>query len=92
MSESSDSEEPRLPAAEVLQGVGFHSLPDGSKIEQVYAVIKFRDTDNNVVWSYRTSSPPNREELLGALLIQVDLLRKELLDEWEPDQKDPTSS
>ncbi|WP_157018135.1 hypothetical protein [Cryptosporangium arvum] len=31
---------------------------------------------------YRTSRPPNREELLGALAVQVALLRRELLDDW----------
>jgi hypothetical protein len=35
--------------------------------------------------SYRTTNRLNREELLGALIVQTDLLRKELRDDWDDD-------
>jgi hypothetical protein len=43
------------------------------------------DADGDVGWSYRTTNRLNREELLGALTVQVDVLRKELRDEWDDD-------
>ncbi|MGV1008129.1 MAG: hypothetical protein ACOYBY_05935 [Dermatophilaceae bacterium] len=35
------------------------------------------------VKSFGTTNRLNREELLGALMVQVDVLRKELRDEWD---------
>ena len=41
------------------------------------------DEDGDPPWAYRTTNRLNREELLGALVVQVDVLRKELRDEWD---------
>jgi hypothetical protein len=34
-------------------------------------------------WAYRTTNRLNREELLGALTVQVAVLAKERRDEWD---------
>ena len=43
------------------------------------------DAEGEVSWAYRTTNRLNREELLGALVVQVDVLRKELRNEWDDD-------
>jgi hypothetical protein len=56
-----------------------------------FVLIKARDENGegqDGAWSYRTTEAPNREELLGALIVQADLLRDELLDEWQPDEEE----
>jgi hypothetical protein len=66
-----------------LPGVRIHPLEaDPIEVEDCFCLVKYRDSDGETSWAYRTSRPPNREELLGALMIQVEILRKELLDEW----------
>lgn len=76
------SEDVRRPVESVLPGLTVHGLEEGYSWEFAYVLLRLRDPDGDIAWSYRTSSPPNREELLGALQVQVDLLRKELLEEW----------
>jgi hypothetical protein len=58
--------------AEVLRGFKIHPLdPDEVPLE-VFLLIKARDSEGRDSWSYRTTKRPNREELLGALMVQVD--------------------
>jgi hypothetical protein len=75
-------EERRVAVETVLPGLELHALPQGANWEHVFALIKFRDADGTG-WIFRTSGVPNREELLGALQIQVELLKQGLIDDWD---------
>jgi hypothetical protein len=79
-------EEPRLPIEQVLPKMGLHALPEKWTPIEALTLIKCLDEEGRSGWCYRTTSPPNREELLGALIVHTDLLRKELLDEWDEDE------
>jgi hypothetical protein len=81
--ESTANEEQRQPVAEVLRGLTLHPLVEGESAEEAFVLIKIKDAVGDTSWAYRTTRPPNREELFGALTIQVELLRRELLEEWE---------
>lgn len=35
---------------------------------------------------FRTSEQLNLEELLGALIVQVEILKQELVDQWDDDE------
>lgn len=48
--------------------------------------MKCQDEDGRSSWVYRTTAPPNRQELLGALVGHVDLLRKELPAGWDDEE------
>jgi hypothetical protein len=48
-------------------------------------LVKALDEKGDAAWCYRTTHPPNREELLGALIVHADLLRKELVEGWKED-------
>ena len=73
----------RIGVEKVLPGMTLHPLPNGWTPVEAFALIKCLDEDGDATWVYRTSAKPNREELLGALIVHSDLLRKELLEEWE---------
>ena len=75
----------RVPVADVLAGLEVHPLEPGDTPVEAFVLIKLLDRDGRVSWSYRTTNALNREELLGALMVQVDVLRKELRDEWDDD-------
>ena len=77
------ADEERRPIGDVLSGLGIHPLDDGWTPVEAFVVIKANDADGDTVWAYRTTAPPNREELLGVLMVQTDLLRRELLADWE---------
>jgi len=66
---------------EVLPGIALHPLDESAQPEFVFALIRYRD-QQGTGWVYRTSSAPNREELLGALVTQVELLKRELANDW----------
>ncbi len=79
------SNDQQTPIGEVLDGLAIHPLAHGEHALEAFILIKVREADGDIGWSFRTTSAPNREELLGALTVQVDLLRQELRDDWRVD-------
>lgn len=75
--------EPRLPIERVLPGFAIHALPEDLSPIFAFVLVKSIDADREENWSFRTSSRPNKRELLGALVEQVDLLRDSLREDWE---------
>ncbi len=67
---------------QVLRGLEVYPLDAGATAIEAFVLVKTLDSDGDVGWYYRTTNRLNREELLGALTVQVDVLRKELRDEW----------
>lgn len=72
----------RQPIAEVLAGLEVHPLEPGWTALEAFLLVKTLDEEGRTSWAYRTTNRLNREELLGALVVHVGLLRRELLDEW----------
>jgi hypothetical protein len=77
------SSEERVPVEQVMTGMTLHPLPAGWTPVEALVLVKCLDERGHPSWVYRTTAVPNREELLGALVVQVDLLRKELVAAWE---------
>ena len=75
----------REPVADVLAGLELHPLESGDTPIEAFVLIKVLLASGHTSWAYRTTHRLNREELLGALVVQVDVLRKELRDEWDDD-------
>jgi hypothetical protein len=85
MAEEETGQEERIPLADALPGFGVHPLEPGWTPLEAFVLVKSLDESGQSSWSYRTTHRPNREELLGALIVQVDLLRRELADQWADD-------
>jgi hypothetical protein len=79
----------RPPIDQVLPGQQLHPLDERWTPLQTFALIKCLDEDGDVTWAFRTSEPFNLEELLGALVIQVETLKRRLAVHW--DDGDSTS-
>lgn len=77
------AENDRVPIEQVLKGLDVHSLEPGWTAMEAFVLVKCLDSEGDATWAYRTTHRLNREELLGALTVQVDVLRKELRDEWD---------
>ncbi len=69
----------------MLPGLEVHPLPANWTPIEAFVLIKCLDEDGDSSWSYCTTHRLNREELLGVLMVHVDVLRKELVAEWEDD-------
>ena len=85
------ADEERRPIDEVLPGFKLHSLDDGWSPLQAFVLIKSFDEEGETVWAFRTSEEMNLEELLGALTVQAELLKRKLTHDWEdedPDNRD----
>lgn len=74
-----------MPLDQMLPGVTMVPLPEGHEVETVYLLMKIRSTTggDDYGWSWRSPEVVNQEELLGALVSQTDLLRRQMLDAWE---------
>lgn len=84
---AADEGKERMLITDVLGPVRIHPLPERWTPVEAIVLIKSLDEEGHSSWCYRTTHPPNREELLGALIAHTDLLRKELLDEWGDDEE-----
>jgi hypothetical protein len=49
---------------------------------EAFILVKGLADDGGSAWSYRTTNPMNREDLLGALTVQVELIRGKLVRSW----------
>lgn len=77
----------RVPVAEVLSGLTVYPLEPGETALEAFVLLKVLDAEGSPSWSYRTTNRLNREELLGALVVQVDVLRHELRHEWDDEDE-----
>jgi hypothetical protein len=75
----------RVPISDVIPDVAIHPLADGWTPLETFLLVKCLDNDGDATWSFRTSVRMNRQELLGALTVQMELLKKEFMEEWEVD-------
>ncbi|GAB2631359.1 hypothetical protein ACWDYH_28870 [Nocardia goodfellowii] len=82
MERHSGASGPRVPIHDVLRGLEIHPLEPGDTAIEAFVLVKLIDAQGNASWAFRTTNRLNREELLGALTVQVDILRKELRDLW----------
>lgn len=76
----------RVPIAEALPGFKLHPLEDGWTPLHAFVLVKALDDDGDSRWTFRTSEKLNLEELLGALTVQVDILRDKLMELWDEDE------
>jgi hypothetical protein len=77
--------EARIPLEKALPGIQVHPLPEGWTPVDVFVLVKAIDETGLSTWSYRTSNPLNREELLGVLTVQRQILLNELAAEFDED-------
>jgi hypothetical protein len=52
---------------------------------EAFVLVKGLSDDGDSAWSFRTTNPMNRQELLGALTVPVEQLTRKLTDAWEDD-------
>ena len=75
----------RVPIEQALAGLEVHPLEEDETAIEAFVRVKTLDAEGETTWAYRTTNRLNREELLGALTVQVAVLSKELRDEWDDD-------
>lgn len=51
-------------------------------------MVKCLGEDGRPKWALRMTDGVNDEELLGALVIHVDLLRRDMLNDWKDEEAD----
>lgn len=78
----------RVPVEQALYGLSVHPLPQGWTPMAAIVLIKCIDEDGEPTWAFRTTDGLNEEELLGALTVRTDLLRRELLDSYTGEDDD----
>jgi hypothetical protein len=73
---------------EALAGMRLVPLPAGWTALAAVVLVKCLDEEGRASWAFRTTDGLNDEELLGALVVRTDLLRRELLDAYEGEDDD----
>ena len=82
------SDDERLPIGQVLPDFKLHPLEPGWTPLQAFVLVKSLDEEGGTAWSFRTSEQFNLEELLGALVVQVETLKRKLTKSWENEDPD----
>ncbi len=78
-------EDSQIPVGDVLRGLAITSLPEGWTPLEAVCMVKCLGEDGSPKWAMRMSGGINPEELLGALVIQTDLLKQDMLNDWADD-------
>ena len=68
-----------LTAGEVLAGLTIAPVPEGWTPIDAVVLIKCLDDEGAPRWALRTTTGINDEELLGALVVRTDLLRRDMV-------------
>ncbi len=82
------TDEERIPISDALPGFKLHPLEDGWTPLEAFVLVKCLDDDGDHAWSFRTTNPLNLEELLGALTVQVEILKRKLASSWDDEDDD----
>ena len=78
----------RIPISEVLGGMKISPLETGATPVEAFVLIKLLDPEGDPQWSFRTTNRLNLEELLGAMVVQVEVLKRKLTSYWEDGDDD----
>jgi hypothetical protein len=70
------------PIGEVLRGLEIEPVPNGWTVVDALVLVKCLNAEGEPIWSLRFTDGLNSEELLGALQIQVELLKRGILEDW----------
>jgi hypothetical protein len=71
------------PVGEVLRGLLIDPLPHSWTALDAVCMVKCLNEDGRPMWSYRATDGINDEELLGALVMAIELLKSDMLRSWE---------
>ncbi|GAA1258900.1 hypothetical protein GCM10009677_07190 [Sphaerisporangium rubeum] len=77
-----------VPVGEALSGLTVAPLPEGWTALGAIVLVKCFDEEGRSSWAFRRTDGLNDEELLGALTVRTDLLRRELLDAYTSDDEE----
>jgi hypothetical protein len=78
--------ESRVAVGDALRGLDIPELPKGSTpVEAVY-IVKCLDPEGRPLWVRRLTQGINPEEVLGALPVQTELWKKEMIDDWTDEE------
>ena len=77
------NDDERQPIGEVLPNFALHPFAEGWTPLQAFVLVKSLDEAGQTMWSFRTSERLNLEELLGALEVQVEVLKRRLTNFWD---------
>jgi hypothetical protein len=69
----------------VLPGQRLHPLDEGWRPLQTFALVKCLDDEGGVAWVFRTREQFNLE-VLGALTVQVEILKRSLVRHWDDEE------
>ncbi|WP_051468288.1 hypothetical protein [Actinomadura oligospora] len=78
-----NKEEKPVDIGEALTGLKVVPLPEGWTGLEAIVLVKCLDDKGHPSWSFRVTDGLNEEELLGALTVRTDMLRRDLLDSYE---------
>lgn len=81
-------EEEEVPVGQALNGLNVYPLPEGWTALGAIVLVKCLDEEGRSSWAFRTTDGLSDEELLGALTVRTDLLRRKLYDDYTSDDDD----
>jgi hypothetical protein len=75
------------PIGRVLgDGIAIAPLPAGWTALEGVVLVKCLDADGAVSWAFRLTDGLNHEEMIGALTVQLDLMRGEVSELFRDDE------
>ncbi|HEX2312090.1 MAG TPA: hypothetical protein VHJ17_00015 [Thermomonospora sp.] len=79
------NDEEAIAIGDALSGIRVLPLPEGWTAIGAIVLVKCFDKEGHASWAFRTTDGLSEEELLGALTVRTDLLRRDLLEAYGGD-------
>ncbi len=71
------------PIGEVLSGLIIGDLPEGWTPLEAIVMVQCLDVDGGSQWAWRSTGDLSSREIIGALVVQLDLARQQAADGFE---------
>lgn len=78
--------ESNVAIGEALRGLQIAALPRGWTPVEAVCIVKCLNPEGHPLWVRRLTQSINPEEVLGALTVQTELWKKEMLDDWADEE------
>jgi hypothetical protein len=78
--------ESRIAIGDALRGLEIPPLPEGWTPVETVCIVKCLNPEGTPLWVRRLTQGINPEEVLGALTVQAELWKQEMLDDWTEDE------
>ncbi len=73
----------KRPVGDIIRGLTIDELPEDWTPLEAIIIVQCLDKDGTSQWAWRSTGTLSSRELIGALVVQLDIARQQAVEEFE---------